>query len=417
MTAPSPDQPTAEEAAASVEERHATWLELFFDLVIVVAVARVAEVLHDGPGRREAFFFVVIFYAMWNVWTAFTLYANVSGDRTRVRLMLLAMFGIAIMAASVPQVLRGEPRIFIWAYIWCQLMAAGSWKRTNTVMTDWPGVQQAVGIIPWGASLGFEPPVRYYLWIAGIVLGVVVSIVRSRRPAQLLAEEQEEVDREQAWRARRDRLLRLRRRAPRPAPVLRAARPNRIHLAERLGLFVIIVLGEAVAQVIDAAAEVEHWDNALGATVVAGFGLLVALWWLTLQYGASGAPGGKGRASALRVAMPAHFLMAGSIVLIAAGLGVLAGHGGDHVPEANRWVLCLGAAVYFLTASVLGAHDGASFGWIAGWGLPAVAASVLLGFLGGPLPGWALAVIVLAIAAWHVAYRWYATRTAPVAPA
>ncbi|MFG1604966.1 low temperature requirement protein A [Actinoplanes sp. NPDC049265] len=33
----------------AVEERHATWLELFFDLVIVVAVARLAELLHEAP--------------------------------------------------------------------------------------------------------------------------------------------------------------------------------------------------------------------------------------------------------------------------------------------------------------------------------------------------------------------------------
>ncbi|MGI5238040.1 low temperature requirement protein A [Dactylosporangium sp. CA-139066] len=32
----------------AAEERHATWLELFFDLVIVAAVAQLAHLLHDG---------------------------------------------------------------------------------------------------------------------------------------------------------------------------------------------------------------------------------------------------------------------------------------------------------------------------------------------------------------------------------
>jgi low temperature requirement protein LtrA len=45
----------------AVEERHATWLELFFDLVIVVAVAQLAHLLHDGPGLREVFLFVVLY--------------------------------------------------------------------------------------------------------------------------------------------------------------------------------------------------------------------------------------------------------------------------------------------------------------------------------------------------------------------
>jgi len=394
-----------------VEERHATWLELFFDLVIVVAVAQLAGLLHHGPGLHEVFLFIVCYYAMWSVWTSFTLYANVSGDLTRVRSMLLAMFGIAIMAAAVPQVTRGEPEWFIVAYVFCRLMGAGSWKRTSRVMTEWPGVQQAAGVIPWIASLGFEPPVRYYLWTAGIVLDVVVSLVRSRHPDRLLAEEQREREGNQRTREHRRRILRRLRLAGSDAPAdvaappLQAAQPDRPHLGERLGLFVIIVLGEAVAQLIDAAAEVEHWERGLMASLVAGFGLLVALWWLTLRYGAGAAPTYGTRVFALRLTMPAHYLMTGSIVLIAAGLGVLAEHAGEPVPQANRWVLCGGAALYFLTVSLLGARGGAPNTWLAGWGLPAILAPLLLGLFGGPLNGWVLAAILFAVAGWHVLYR------------
>ncbi|MEV4352653.1 low temperature requirement protein A [Actinoplanes sp. NPDC049596] len=396
----------------AVEERHATWLELFFDLVIVVAVAQLAGLLHDGPGLHEVFLFVVCYYAIWSVWTSFTLYANVSGDLTRVRPMLLAMFGIAIMAAAVPHVTRGEPQWFIGAYVYCRLMGAGSWKRTSRVMTEWPGVQQAAGVIPWIASLGFESPVRYYLWAAGIVLDVVVSMVRSRHPEQVLAEEQRERDEEQQNRARRRRLLHRSRpaadkadKAERADKPLEAARPDRPHLGERLGLFVIIVLGEAVAQLIDAASEVEHWQRGLMATLVAGFGLLVALWWLTLRYGAGGAPTYGTQVFALRLTMPAHYLMTGSVVLIAAGLGVLAEDAGEPVPEANRWVLCSGAALYFLTVTLLGARGGAPSRWLLGWGLPAIVASLLLGLFGGELKGWALASLLFAVVLWHVLYR------------
>jgi hypothetical protein len=144
------------------------------------------------------------------------------------------MFGIAVMAASVPQVTRGEPATFIAAYIWCRLLAAGSWKRTSRVMTEWPGVQQAAGVIPWIASLGTEPPVRYWLWTAGIVLDVVLSVVRSRNPAHLLEQEQAERDRERRNRVRRNRLSGLfgRDAAPEPAEapvVLEAALPDRPH--------------------------------------------------------------------------------------------------------------------------------------------------------------------------------------------
>jgi low temperature requirement protein LtrA len=67
------------------EERHATWLELFFDLVVVAAVAQLAHLLHDRPGAEDVFLFAVLYFAMWSVWTSFTLYANVAGALTRQR--------------------------------------------------------------------------------------------------------------------------------------------------------------------------------------------------------------------------------------------------------------------------------------------------------------------------------------------
>jgi low temperature requirement protein LtrA len=406
VTAPGP-------APAAAGERHATWLELFFDLVIVAAVAQLTHLLREGPGTGQVLLFAVLYYAMWSVWTSLTLYANVAGALTRLRPMLVTMFGIAIMAASVPQVTRGEPRIFIIAYVACRLLAAGSWKRTSRVMVEWPGVQNAIGVIPWIASLGFEPPVRYWLWVLGIALDVVLSIRRSRHPEQVLAEEQADREREQ----RRSWARRLRRgEAPvtaAPLTVLRAADPDRPHLGERLGLFVIIVLGEAVAQLVDAAAEVEHWDRALWLVLLSGFGLLVSIWWLTLRYGSTAAPAYGMRVFALRLTMPSHYLTTASIVVLAAGLGALASPQEGHLPEANRWVLCAGAALYFLTATVMGARGGATRRWILLWGLPAVLVPVALGLFGGALPPWALAAVLLAVALWHVAYR----RVEPVPPA
>ncbi|WP_433206956.1 low temperature requirement protein A [Dactylosporangium sp. CS-047395] len=384
---------------ASAEERHATWLELFFDLVIVAAVAQLAHLLHEDVTWEKVLVFGVAYYAMWSVWTAFTLYANISGIRTRQRAMLLAMFGIALMAASVPLMDEGNPRAFVIAYIWCRFMGISSFKRENRIVTEWPGVQQAVGLIPWFASLGNyeDERIRYGLWVIGIAVDVFFSITRSRDPKALLEEERRDLERSLRRHHREAQLDRVAK--------LQAANPDRPHLGERLGLFVIIVLGEAVAQLVNAAAESGRWRMPLFMVVVVGFGLLVSLWWLTLRYGPSSAPTYGVRVFALRLTMPSHYLTTVSIVVIAAGLGALAAHPEGHVEPATRLVLCSGAALYFLTATVMGARGGANWRWVLGWGVPSVLVCALLGAFGGPLTAWALLAVLLAAALWHIAYR------------
>jgi low temperature requirement protein LtrA len=390
------------------EERHATWLELFFDLVIVAAVAQLAHLLHAGITAEKVLIFGFAYYAMWSVWTAFTLYANVSGARTRQRAMLAAMFGIAVMAASIPLLEHHRPHAFVWAYVYCRILSVMSWKRQNRVMTEWPGVQQSIGVLPWIASLGF-PEARLWLWGLGVALDILTSIARSRDPQSLVAEERRDRERKhRIW-------LNRSRRGTEPDVDVQAAQPDRPHLGERLGLFVIIVLGEAVAQLVNAAAGVENWRQGLWLVVVLGFGLLTALWWLTLRYGATAAPQYGMPVFALRITMPAHYLTTVAIVAIAAGLGALAAHPEGHVEPTDRIVLCAGATLYFLVATVLGARGGASWRWVAGWGLPAVLLCAATGAFGGFLPAGGLLAVVLAAALWHAAYRrvaGIATRTA-----
>ncbi|GAA4603688.1 low temperature requirement protein LtrA [Actinoplanes octamycinicus] len=395
----------------AAEERHATWLELFFDLVIVAAVAQLAHLLHE-PDAERLLIFGILYYAMWSVWTGFTLYANVAATRIRLVTMLGAMFGIAVMAASVtPLVDDDHPQRFIIAYVACRMLAIASWKKSAEVMTEWPGVHQAVGLIPWVASLGFEAPVRYWLWAAGIAFDLAFTLLAARHPDRLMAEEREERDRRQRrWTARLARRRFGRTATPPVLPEPRAVTADRPHLGERLGLFVIIVLGEAVAQLVNEAADVTLWSYDIWLLVLTGFGLLVALWWLTLQYGSAAAPVAGAWTRALRATMPVHYLTTAAIVAIAAGLGGLAGEA-EHAGAAVRWVMCGGAAVYFLVAGPLG-FSGAALRWTLGWALPAAAGAVLLGIFGTHLPVWVLVAGLLLLALWQVGYRRMTPRSA-----
>jgi hypothetical protein len=145
-----------------------------------------------------------------------------------------------------------------------------------------------------------------------------------------------------------------------------AARVDISHFGERLGLFVIIVLGEAVAQVVGVAADLTA-SRELWLVVLAGFGLLVCFWWLTLLYGAAATPVNTNLPP--RVTLPMHFVMTGAIVAIAAGLGAMTEQADAAMPTGIRWVLCGGGAVYFLSTAVLGIASRAPRLWILGWPL------------------------------------------------
>ncbi|MFD1051035.1 low temperature requirement protein A, partial [Kibdelosporangium lantanae] len=101
---------------SSAVDRHASWLELFFDLVVVVAVNQLAHLLHGdahhGPGGLDIVTFVTLYLAIWLVWTSFTLYSNIMADRVRVRAMFIGMAGIAAMAAAVPHSMDGRANLF-----------------------------------------------------------------------------------------------------------------------------------------------------------------------------------------------------------------------------------------------------------------------------------------------------------------
>lgn len=110
-------------------------------------------------------------------------------------------------------------------------------------MTAWPAAQLGAGLFPWVASIWADGSTRYGLWALGILLDVVFSVVNSRRPERFLAE--------------------MRGQAHRPA---------------------------------------EREERRVRAGRPAGFGLIVALWWLTFQYGLTTVPGAAEPSDGMRSA-------------------------------------------------------------------------------------------------------------------
>ena len=153
-----------------VADRHASWLELFFDLVVVVAVNQLAHLLHTeghhGPDARSIVTFFALYLAIWLVWTTFMLYSNVVHEKVRVRSMFLGMAGIAVMAASVPHVLTDRANLFAGAYLVTSLLGSGAFNRSGQFLASWSAASRNAGLLPWIVSFWVDDPWwKLSLWL------------------------------------------------------------------------------------------------------------------------------------------------------------------------------------------------------------------------------------------------------------
>ncbi|WP_421735536.1 low temperature requirement protein A [Cellulomonas sp.] len=378
------------EPVATVE-RHATWKELFFDLVVVAGIGQLAHLLHEDTDVRTLGLYAVLYLAFWISWAGFAVYGNIAGDDARTGVLITAMLGLAVMAASVPGIHGSRSSAFVIAYVALRWFSGAVISR-GKVLLDWPLAQYGLGAVPWLASLWVDAPLKYWLWVVGIAIDLVVLLVASA--ARTMQNAEERLERGQSGR----------RGGPgggRPF-VLQGTHADEEHLAERLGLFVIIVLGEGLIQIIDAAADTETWDQDPALVALGAFALLAAVWTAGLLHGTAGIPQLRPHTVAPRIVMLLHALLTGALAALAAALGVAVEHPHEPLPDEYRALLCGAVAAYCAIGVVTALLVGKNRRWILARGVPSVLVPVALTFLWPDLPVGVLVWLLVVVVVWLV---------------
>jgi len=244
------------------EERTSTPLELFFDLCFVVAVAALARGLHDEPNLGGTLRFLGLFVPVWWSWMIFTWYATAFDNDVPYRVTLLAaMLSMLGLAASVGEV-GVEPDAavsFVLAYASMRLLMTGlflrAWRPAPASLRPFVilyAAGNALGAAVWLSSLLVPEPGRYAVWAVGLFVELLGPILAVRTLSN-----------------------------PRVS-----FHPR--HIAERYGLFTIIVLGESVLAVAVGTADTD-WEPSAVLTAVFGFVVAACVWWLYFDHvGSSG---------------------------------------------------------------------------------------------------------------------------------
>jgi len=239
-----------------VQIRKATWLELFYDLVFVVAIAKAVHALghaHEGHIPIDLYGkYVLIMVPLWWAWTGHTLFSNrFDSDDTLQRLMTLAQMACAAsMAIFISADFEPNYRGFLLSYVALRgLLVLMYWRaaatsRKGAVLARYLASAFTIGLLISLSSLFFETPWNYVVMYAGIFVDIIMPLILRRHLAQV--------------------------------PV----QPH--HLPERFGLLTIILLGESVASLVSTLAGVPLTTEAQIAAL-AGFIWTAAIWWIYFE--------------------------------------------------------------------------------------------------------------------------------------
>ncbi|SEH03968.1 Low temperature requirement protein LtrA [Nonomuraea solani] len=247
-------------SARPIDEPHraSSQLELLFDLTFVVAVAAVtAELAHaiaEGHALTGLVPFLQVFFAIWWAWMNFTWFAS-SYDTDDVAYRLLTMVqmaGVLVLAAGVPAAAgHSDYGIVILGYLIMRVGLVAQWLRAG--LED-PESRRTARRYAAGISvlqLGWL--LQYFLVPAKILLPFFLCLV----------------------------VLELA--VPRWAERTRPTNWHPHHIAERYGLFTIILLGESVlaaSRGVKGALEAGEVSGPFVVISGSGLVLLFALWWL-----------------------------------------------------------------------------------------------------------------------------------------
>jgi len=229
------------------EGRKATWFELFFDLVFVVAVAQLSGAYAHHYNLVGALQFTLTFLAMWWCWLGHTFHGTrFDQDLPRQRWVgFLQMGAVALMGYGVSDPLLERAWAFGAGMATFKLLLAAAYLGER----HWTGAAALIRVyvsiygvqtVLWAIGAAVPDAVRWICWGTALALDLVSPWLVARHTASVP--------------------------------------PHPEHLPERFGLFTIILLGEGMASVVHALDHGDHLHASGVVAAVSGTVISFALW-------------------------------------------------------------------------------------------------------------------------------------------
>jgi low temperature requirement protein LtrA len=305
-------------------ERRATWLELFFDLVFVVAIAELGHNLSADVSVTGFLSFTALFAPVWWCWVGQTFYATRfdTDDLGHRLLTLLQIAIVAALAVNIHHAFTTSSVGFALSYaafravLVFQYLSAGYFVPTARPLIKYYFAGFGLGATLWGLSVFVPTPWRFAVWILGLVVDLMTPILASQEVSKIP--------------------------------------PSFSHIPERLGLFVIIVLGESILAVVKGISGLT-WTTAAIATAFLGLSIAFSMWWIYFDT-VDGSPLMSMKAGRIYIGLLWLYMhLPFAIGLGATGIGVehFIKNSGKLIPDYDRWLLCVGVSFCLISLAVI----------------------------------------------------------------
>jgi low temperature requirement protein LtrA len=310
-----------------------TSVELFFDLVFVIAVTQISHALLEHLTVLGAVEAALLLGAVWWAWIDTAWITNwLDPERPLVRLMLFALMVVAlVLSSSLPEAFGERGLAFALAFIVFQLgrtlFMLWAARSTPTLFGNFVRIIAWYGLsaVFWLAGGLAEGEWRLWLWLVAVALDCLSPAIAFWVPGLGRSDTRE-------WDI------------------------DGAHMAERAGLFVMIALGESVLATGVGFTELD-WTPEVIAAMAVSLLQSIAMW--SIYFGLHARAASHAIASSVdpgRIARQAFtyvpiLLIAGIIVSAVADELVLA-HPTGHMEAPTSWVLIGGPALFLLGAAL-----------------------------------------------------------------
>jgi low temperature requirement protein LtrA len=304
------------------EDERVTPLELFFDLVFVLAITQCTALMAHEDSWEGIVKALLVLGILWWAWVGYAwLTSVVDPEEGAVRLVIFAaMAALLVASLCVPTAFDRGAGVFAGAYAIVRFAHIGLFVLASR---DDPALRSsvlglagstAVGVGLIAAAAFFDGAAQGGLWALAMLLDLGGPYFFGTEGWKLVPQ----------------------------------------HFAERHGLIIIIAIGESIVAI---GAGAQHdVDAGVVTAAVVGTALAAALWWLYFDVVAlvaarrlsNAKPGREQNAVARDSFSYLHLPMVAGIVLIALGVKKTLGHVGDELNSVAATALLGGAALYLL---------------------------------------------------------------------